>query len=192
MPTTASTTSVTAAGGLLWRSTRNRPKSGRKADPESSQGVAPLLNRPPFPERHVVPAAGVRLSSCARSRSPISALEQSGDFYRLASGKGVQRFEQLRNKRLQVGQSVRRCDKCCNCEIEPSHIVVVPKLAVDGDENIELHGGQREKFAVPLPGSTHARDGADIVAHNVLCQPPVDALVKQNLHVMCSSRSCGS
>ena len=72
------------------------------------------------------------------------------------------------------------------------NVVLFGEIAVNGDEHVEVAGGQGEQLAVPLACPTHTRDGVDLMFNYRRSESAVHALIKQESHVKNSIQSCDS
>ena len=89
-----------------------------------------------------------------------------------------QRFHDLEHERPQIGEPVALGYENQYGNVEPANVLLVGKIPVNGQKNIELPRGQLEEFPVFLAGPAHFRYCARLVPREVAFQLARQALIK--------------
>src|SRR5947209_16007556 len=69
--------------------------------------------------------------------------------------------------------------------------LLVLKIAIDCEQNVELTSGQLQQLAVLHAGPADLGNGLDLVPRNLVAEHARDALVKQHSHRQSGARSPG-
>jgi hypothetical protein len=89
---------------------------------------------------------------------------------------------EVAHQRLQIGYVVGPGDEDDDRELETSEFLLLRKMAVGSDEDVEEACGAAEKVAVLAPGPPYVADAANLMARKVGLEPMRKRLIKEYAH----------